>query len=119
MNYRITCGQAEVRIRRAFRWLMATEPLPGKGDNPRWETFRKIRDRLRPYRMPLRLRLDLALAGLAGKASLDEETTSLVGQYRDMRTHGIAPGGPYTQRSTSLEFPVRRRRCWGYWGHWT
>ena len=107
MNGRITCGQAEVRAMRAFRWLMVTEPPPGEGDNPRWEKFRKIRDRLRPYRMPLRVRLDVALAGLAGKTSLDEETTSLVGQYWNMRTHGHVPSTPCTGKSSSLDFKPR------------
>ena len=110
MNRRITCGHAEVRINRAFNWLMATEPPPGKGDNPRWETFRKIRDRLRPYRMPLRLRLDIALAGLAGKTSLDEETTLQVRKNWNMRTGGLTPGGPYTSRSTSLDYGRKLRR---------
>lgn len=60
-----TMLQAEIRAHRCFLWLMKTEPT-GVGNNPRWETFRKLRDRLLPYRMPLIQRLTLALVALSG-----------------------------------------------------
>ena len=63
--------EAEIRSHRSFRWLMKTEPSE-VGNNPRWETFRKLRDRLLPYRMPLIQRLTLALVALSG------------GKYEDM-----------------------------------
>ena len=59
-----TMFQAEIRSHRAFRWLMKTESKTG--DNPRWNTFRKLRDRLRPFRMPLVQRITLALVALSG-----------------------------------------------------
>ena len=60
-----TMFQAEIRSLRAFRWLMKTEPK-GFGDNPRWATFRKLRDRLRPFRMPLQQRITLSIVALSG-----------------------------------------------------
>jgi hypothetical protein len=82
---RITCGQAEIRMNRAFQWLMATEPPQGVlGDNPRWTTFCRIRDRLRPYRLPLQARISLCLFGLAritteeGMKRADEEALETI-----------------------------------------
>ena len=63
---RISCGQAEIRAHRIFEWLMKTEPPVGKGGNPRWHAFERLRDRLRPHRLPLQIRVELALTGMAG-----------------------------------------------------
>ena len=87
MNEMLTRGQAEARMGRAFRWMMKAEP-PGQGDNPRWAKFRRIRDRLRPYRLPLRARVGLALAGLASQEP-DEETARIARESWDDRTHGL------------------------------
>ena len=73
--------EAEIRSHRCFLWLIRTEPK--EGDNPRWETYRKLRDRLRPHRMPLIQRLHLSLAALSGgivdgemQAAIEKSLTS-------------------------------------------
>ena len=67
--------QAEIRIGRAWQWLMKTEPA--RGDNPRWKTFRRIRDRLRPFRLPLSTRVEAILCGMSG-SRMSESATMLL-----------------------------------------
>ena len=67
MKANLTAYEAEVRMKRAWEWFWKTEPEKCDGSkNPRWETFRRIRDRLRPFRLPLTVRLECALIGLTG-----------------------------------------------------
>jgi hypothetical protein len=67
-----TYREAEVRMHRAFEWLMRHE-------TERWERFRRVRDRLRPYRMPLRYRVELSLNGLAGGGcNLSDDTLAFL-----------------------------------------
>lgn len=70
-----TFYEAEIRSHRCFLWLMKTEPQ--EGHNPRWETYRKLRDRLRPHRMPLIQRISLSLAALSG-GIIDEEMQATI-----------------------------------------
>jgi len=67
MKKNITPIEAEKRMAIAWNWFWKTEPKACDGSkNPRWETFRRIRDRLRPYRLPLSVRLEAALCGISG-----------------------------------------------------
>ena len=79
----ITWVQAEKRMLQAWNWFMKTDEPMGNGKiNPRWETFRLIRDRLRPYRMPLKWRIEMALCGLSGN-NLSSSTLT------EMKDNGI------------------------------
>ena len=75
---RLTYLQAERRANRAWLWLMKTEPKFGSGENnPRWETFRRIRDRLRPFRLPLSFRIELDLVQMV-KGKVEDQTLILM-----------------------------------------
>ena len=63
----ITYGEIEVRLKRAFRWLLHDE-------EGRWKRFAAIRDRYRPYRLPLQWRLEYALSGMCGGGKYSRES---------------------------------------------
>ena len=65
---------------RAWQWLMKTEPA--KGDNPRWKAFKKMRDRLRPFRLPLSVRVEAILCGMSGARMSESGMTALRGNIK-------------------------------------
>jgi len=57
MKPNMTYGEIEIRMKRAFMWLL-------KDEDGRWDRFRRIRDRYRPLRLPLQWRIEAMLPGV-------------------------------------------------------